>query len=190
MEKTTFFRKENWLNIFYLDINNRALRVDSIVLYNESGKLVEILDLTPMGDNLLNFNGKTFLKRKVDFTKKINFVISSNKDSWGETRYILYIYEKNVEWEKAGFSKCVDYIYRKYIINGIEFETFIKSIGEKSQQYRNQLEKELKKIDIFNFPMNTEELENICNELKEYNRLYLEEQRKIKEYTPTEKDFE
>lgn len=165
--------------------------LDNIIFYNEYGMLLEVGNgYFDSEDKTFSFKGYVVARRKENFTRKENFVISSKSNIWNEKRYTLYIYDKNVDIQYIDLEKRYSNIYKVYRVNGVEVLSFVKNLETRKWELRTLIEQEVKKLESYNLPLSNEEMKIICDNLMEYNNSLLEEQEFIKSYIPKEEDFE
>lgn len=179
------FRVVNWYRPLNAILENgKQVCLNNIIIYDKNG----IIEQTNYGyfdnDKEIEINGDIILKRKEDFTKEINFVISDKKNWNNETEYKIYIHKNNVKFEFTGFEKHIDTIMKTYTINGGVFRNVFKYLGDKKYECKNNFENKLKEISnkTFNFPFEQEELQEIFEYLLEQNKIGEKEFEKIKNF--------
>lgn len=171
----------------------RYFGLSDIIFYNEAGIIVNVGRgyFDDDNDSDFTFSGTVIKKIKEDFSKKQNYVIKDKSfESIWDNNYILYIYVDNVELKYKGVKKQYNSVYKIYEVNGFTIEKHIKMLNDKIYEYKNIIETEIKKIEIYNLPLEETELKNICDNIIKYNKLIIEENKKISSYIPLEKDFE
>lgn len=100
-----------WNPFMAIATNNKGYELDNIIIYNEDG----IITQTGGGWFREQYNNNnTFkegttidpihLRKSVDLTKKENFIIKDTERTY-ETRYVLYIYYKNVNFKALEVKK-------------------------------------------------------------------------------------
>ena len=87
--------------------------------------------------------------------------------------------------------KNVNMCIMEYNVNGGEFSSFIKNIGETKSNIKLRLEKEIKKINTtYDYPLDIVELDNTLTEIQTLNSDLIKEKQRIENYKVVEKDWE
>lgn len=191
--RTETFRATYFLKTLSLQLKNGDyVGLDNICVYNENGIIAEVGYGYFESDEKFSFEGETILKRKEDFSKKINYVIKVKKDSGfcGYDNYKLYVHESNVDFQYLGLIKKYDMVFKKYSINGIVFDVVEKNLEEKELSLKIELKHKIADFEKSSFPMEDKELNSFLAEFVKLNRLIKEEREFINNYVPCEKDFQ
>ena len=184
----SLYKKYTMLKIatVYSDEKNEEYELDYICIFNKNGEIFTTKAFICEDLENIKFDGKILLKRKTDFNIKDNYVIKGEFD-----RYILYIYEENIDWKYLGLEKRGMYIFRTYEICGYKTEQFIKNLGEKLYTLDSIIEENAKKIldknSIVYF--SKEELKEILDKIEKANNEGIKELERIEKYIPDENDF-
>lgn len=184
MEKISkLYRQANWFRPLFVTLENGdEVQLDSIVVYDENGIIVENNYGYFDNDMEIEIKGEVKRKRKENYNQKENYVLRSKKDYSNDIVYKLYIYRDNVNLQFLGFEKVTDLIMAKYNINGGEFKILYTTISGNKYIYENRF-KELKNgIKDYSLPMDEEELDMICKELIEVNKKIIEEKKRIENF--------
>lgn len=189
MEKNNIIKEAIWHNPYVaIDAKNNTYELDNIIIYSEHGVLLET-DRGWFGDN--NDLGNQYIgdinkRMKIDFSKKENFVIKSQKKDYKlETNYTLYIYYKNINCKFVGYS--IDLFLRTNftIFDGYKIDDVIGFTDRKSKKikYSEELKDAFEKIDSYNFSYHYEDVEKAIKTIKKAHK-QLEEAKEIeKNYT-------
>lgn len=184
MEKISkLYRQADWYRPLFVTLENGdEVQLNSIVVYDENGIVVQNEYGYFDNDMEIEIKGEVKRKRKENYNQKENYVLRSKKDYSNDIVYKLYIYRDNVNLQFLGFEKVADLIMAKYNINGGEFKILYTTISENKYIYRNRF-KELKdSIKEYSLPMGEEELNMICKELIEVNKKIIEDEKRIKDF--------
>ncbi len=184
----SLYKKYTMLKIatVYSDEKNEEYELDYICIFNKNGEIFTTKAFICEDLENIKFDGKILLKRKTDFNIKDNYVIKGEFD-----RYILYIYEENIDWKYLGLEKRGMYIFRTYEICGYKTEQFIKNLGEKLYTLDSIIEENAKKILDKNSLVyfSKEELKEILDKIEKANNEGIKELERIEKYIPDENDF-
>ena len=184
----SLYKKYTMLKIatVYSDEKNEDYELDYICIFNKNGEIFTTKAFICEDLENIKFDGKILLKRKTDFNIKDNYVIKGEFD-----RYILYIYEENIDWKYLGLEKRGMYIFRTYEICGYKTEQFIKNLGEKLYTLDSIIEENAKKILDKNSLVyfSKEELKEILDKIEKANNEGIKELERIEKYIPDENDF-
>lgn len=188
-EKTTTVRLTSYLRILSVWSNKSReyFSLCKICFYDETGVIVSNGGYFD-NDEELTFNGEVVKRNKENFTRKENFVMRTDNNTW-DNNYALYVYVKNVDFKYIGLRKHINSVYRVYTVNGIEVKKHLKNLDSKIWEYKDLLEKEKDKIQGYKLPLDKEEMKKICKNIIKYNDLLIKEKQFIEEYEPTEDDF-
>ena len=184
----SLYKKYTMLKIatVYSDEKNEEYELDYICIFNKNGEIFTTKAFICEDLENIKFDGKILLKRKTDFNIKDNYVIKGEFD-----RYILYIYEENINWKYLGLEKRGMYIFRTYEICGYKTEQFIKNLGEKLYTLDSIIEENAKKILDKNSLVyfSKEELKEILDKIEKANNEGIKELERIEKYIPDENDL-
>lgn len=189
--KTKLFRTETWLRPLHTILGNgKQVMLNNIVIYDKKGIIFETKNGYFDNDIEIEIKDNIVLKRKKDFTKKVNFVISNNKKSilTDTLTYTLYIYKNNVNVKFIGFNKMTDIIMKNFEINGGKASIVYKYLADNKNQYYKKFEEELKNISnkMYKFPFDIQEIKTIFDNLTEINKLAIKEEQAIKNFDLTQ----
>lgn len=183
----SLYRANSFLNT--LSVNN--YRLSKIVFFNENGIITKI-NCGYFDDNKeREFNGTCVRKLKEDFKYKDNFVIK-DFDTSLEKRYILYVYEKNVDLKYLGKEKkYFGDIYSIWQVNDYKFNVYEKNLCENLYNLNNESKKVAEEIlEFFDYIQNRGVDEKILTskmtKLKKLNKKILQEVDYINNYEVTE----
>ena len=184
----SLYKKYTMLKIatVYSDEKNEEYELDYICIFNKNGEIFTTKAFICEDLENIKFDGKILLKRKTDFNIKDNYVIKGEFD-----RYILYIYEENINWKYLGLEKRGMYMFRTYEICGYKTEQFIKNLGEKLYTLDSIIEENAKKILDKNSLVyfSKEELKEILDKIEKANNEGIKELERIEKYIPDENDL-
>ena len=170
--------------------NGKQVTLNNIVIYDKKGIIFETGSGYFDNDIEIEIKDNIVLKRKEDFTKKVNFVISNNKKSILDNalKCTLYIYKNNVNVKFIGFSKMTDIIMKNFEINGGKASIVYKYLADNKNQYYIKFEEELKNISnkMYEFPFDVQKTKTIFNNLMEINELAIKEEQAIKNFDLTQ----
>ncbi len=185
-------RENNFIRTLYASVEkmNNVAELSAICVYDKNGIICKHDFGYFDNDYELEFNGTVVRKLKENFTGKENYVIKAGRDDiWGGTRYVMYIHKDNVNLEYLGMDKMYSCVYDVYMVNGkAKIKILLKNLEVEFNRYVCLLEKEIKKIKIYNLPLAENDMKQICENLMKYNTLVIQEKEKIKNYVPTEED--
>lgn len=178
------YRVASWYRPLHITRNGKELKLSNIIVYDNKGIIVETGYGYFDNDKEIEIGGEILLKRKEDFTKTTNFIMSDKKNWDNETEYKLYIHKDNIDFEFTGLSKSVDMIMQNYIINGGEFSRVFKYLGDNKIKYQTEFREELESLHnrTYSLPFKQEELEEIFENLLEKNRKILAEKESINNF--------
>lgn len=145
--KTKLFRTYKWYRPLSTILENgKQVILNNIVIYDKKGIIFETKSGYFDNDIEIEIKNNIVLKRKKDFTKKVNFVTSNNKKSiWTNAQKgTLYIYKNNVNVKFIGFSKITDITMKNFEINGGKVRIIYKYLADNKNQYRIKFEEEQK----------------------------------------------
>lgn len=186
--ETRLYQKVSWYRPLYVDIADKSYLLGDIFFYNDNGIIVEVGNGFFENTESLTIKGEVVRKIKIDLTKKQNFIVKY-KDKYyadDEVKYAIYIYADNVDLQYVGKEKSYDYLYDKYIVNGIEFTRYIKDLSKNLNDINTKAELEVKKLtDIFRYGgrgIEESDLLTIFRNIQDYNRQILDEVEMIKNY--------
>ena len=184
MEKISkLYRQANWFRPLFVTLENGdEVQLDSIVVYDENGIIVQNNYGYFDNDMEIEIKEEVKRKRKENYSQKENYVLRSRKDCSGDIIYKLYIYKDNVNLQFLGFEKTADLIMAKYSINGGEFKNLYKTISGNKYVYGNRYRELRNSIKEYTYPMDEEELDMICKELIEVNKKIIEEEKRIEDF--------
>lgn len=184
MEKISeLYRQANWFRPLFVTLENGdEVQLNSIVVYDENGIVVQNEYGYFDNDMEIEIKGEVKRKRKENYNQKENYVLRSKKDYSNDIVYKLYIYRDNVNLQFLGFEKTADLIMAKYSINGGEFKDLYKTISGNKYVYGNRYRELRNSIKEYTYPMDEEELNMICKELIEVNKKIIEDEKRIKDF--------
>lgn len=182
-----------WNPFTAIATNNKGYELDNIIIYNESGIIAE----TSCGWFREQYNNNnTFkdsatidpihLRKSVDLTKKENFIIKDNDRTY-ETRYILYIYYKNVNFKALeiktdgfwieGFYQ-IELPEKTIICDQMFGKTEMKSDSIKYQYYKTIEDLEKQKYNGSDELLKA--IKKLEKEVKQYQKMKIQEKEDIK----------
>lgn len=184
---------QSWWNPFTaLATNNKGYELNNVIIYNEDGIIVE----TGCGwfreqysNNNTFKDGATIdaihLRKSIDLTKKENFIIKDSERSY-ETRYILYIYYKNVNFKALEIKRDGLWIEGLYQIELPEktviCEQMFGKTEMKSDNIKYQYYKTIENLEKQKFSKPDELLKAIKKlekEVKQYEKMKIQEKEDI-----------
>ena len=181
-----------WNPFTAIATNSKGYELDDIIIYNESGIIAE----TGCGwfkeqyNNNNSFKeGSTIdpihLRKSVDLTKKENFIVKDNDRTY-ETRYVLYIYYKNVNFKalevKTG-SCWIEGIYtldlpeKTIICDQLFGKTDMKSDKIKYQYYKTIEDLEKQKYNGSDELLKA--IKKLEKEVKQFEKMKIQEKEDI-----------
>ncbi len=184
-----------WNPFTAIATNGKGYELDNIVIYTEGGILAESgcgWFKEQYNNNNSFKEGATIedihLRKAVDFSKKENFIVKDNDRTY-ETRYILYIYYKNVNFKAIELKKGSFWIEGIYSIELPEKtitctelfgKTEMKSDEIKHKYYKTieELEKEKYSSDIDNLKSIVKRLNK---EIGQFEKMKIQEKEDILE---------
>lgn len=184
MEKISkLYRQTDWYRPLFVTLENGdEVQLNSIVVYDENGIVVQNKYGYFDNDMEIKIKGEVKRKRKENYNQKENYILRDQKPYSTDAVYELYIYRDNVNLQFLGFEKVADLIMEKYNINGGEFKILHTTISGNKYIYWNRF-KELKdSIKEYSLPMGEEELNMICKELIEVNKKVREDEKRINDF--------
>jgi hypothetical protein len=187
--KTKLFRTYKWYRPLSTILENgKQVILNNIVIYDKKGIIFETRSGYFNNDIEIEIKDNIVLKRKEDFTKKINFVISNGKTWDNKPTYNLYIHKNNVNVKFIGFSKNIDIIMKNFEINGGKASIVYKYLADNKNQYYKKFEEEFKNISnkMYEFPFDIQEIKTIFDNLTEINKLAIKEEQAIKNFDLTQ----
>lgn len=177
------YKKADWYRPLFVTLENGdEVQLDSIVVYDENGIVVQNNYGYFANDMEIEIKEEVKRKRKENYNQKENYVVRSKKDYSNDIVYKLYIYRDNVNLQFLGFEKVTDLIMAKYNINGGEFRILHTTISGNKYIYGNRFKELKNEIKDYSLPMDEEELDMICKELIEVNKKIIEEEKRIKDF--------
>lgn len=177
------YKKADWYRPLFVTLENGdEVQLDSIVVYDENGIVVQNNYGYFDNDMEIEIKEEVKRKRKENYNQKENYVVRSKKDYSNDIVYKLYIYRDNVNLQFLGFEKVTDLIMAKYNINGGEFRILHTTISGNKYIYGNRFKELKNEIKDYSLPMDEEELDMICKELIEVNKKIIEEEKRIKDF--------
>lgn len=189
MERDNIIKEAIWYNPYIaIDVKNNMYKLDNIMIYSEYGVLLET-DRGWFGNN--NDLGDRYIgdinkRMKIDFSKKENFVIKSQKKDYKfENNYTLYIYYKNINCQFLGYSIGLFLETNFTILDGYKIDDVIGFTDRKTKkiEYSEELRKAFDKMTSYNFSYHWDEMEKAIKTIKKA-RKQLEEAKEIeKNYT-------
>lgn len=183
-QKTKLFRTYKWYKPLSTMLENgKQVELYNIKIYDKKGIIFETGGGFFDNDVEIEIKNNIILKRKADFTKKTNFVVSAR--SWSnEPNYTLFIHKNNVNIKFIGFRKDCDVIMKDFEINGGKLSTVYKHLDN---QYYIEFKKKLNNIynKMSEFPFDIQETKTIFNNLMKINELATKEEQKMKYFYST-----
>lgn len=177
------YKKADWYRPLFVTLENGdEVQLDSIVVYDENGIVVQNNYGYFDNDMEIEIKEEVKRKRKENYNQKENYVVRSKKDYSNDIVYKLYIYRDNVNLQFLGFEKVTDLIMAKYNINGGEFRILHTTISGNKYIYGNRFKELKNEIKDYSLPMDEEELDMICKELIEVNKKIIEEKKRIEDF--------
>lgn len=185
MEKNNIIKAAVWYNPYTaIDTKGNAYELNNIIIYSDHGVLLEtdrgwFGNNNDLGDQCIGDINK---RMKIDFSKKENFVIKSQKKNYKlETKYTLYIYYKNINCNFLGYSITSLFLETNFtIFDEYKINDVIGFTKRKSQiiEYSDELQEALKKINSYNFSNHYKEVEKAIKTIKKAHK-QLEEAKEI-----------
>ena len=177
------YKQTDWYRPLFVTLENGdEVQLDSIVVYDENGIVVQNNYGYFDNDMEIEIKEEVKRKRKENYNQKENYVLRSKKDYSNDIVYKLYIYRDNVNLQFLGFEKVTDLIMAKYNINGGEFRILHTTISGNKYIYGNRFKELKNEIKDYSLPMDEEELDMICKELIEVNKKIIEEKKRIEDF--------
>ena len=177
------YRQADWYRPLFVTLENGdEVQLNSIVVYDENGIVVQNEYGYFDNDMEIEIKGEVKRKRKENYNQKENYVLRSKKDYSKDIVYKLYIYRDNVNLQFLGFEKVADLIMAKYNINGGEIKILYTTISGNKYVYGNRFRELRNSIKEYSYPMDEEELNIICKELIEVNKKIIEDEKRIKDF--------
>lgn len=177
------YKKADWYRPLFVTLENGdEVQLDSIVVYDENGIVVQNNYGYFDNDMEIEIKEEVKRKRKENYNQKENYVLRSKKDYSNDIVYKLYIYRDNVNLQFLGFEKVTDLIMAKYNINGGKFRILHTTISGNKYIYENRFKELKNEIKDYSLPMDEEELDMICKELIEVNKKIIEEKKRIEDF--------
>lgn len=187
MYEINLFKRESWYNPLYVKVGNIPYQLDKIYFYDESG-IIYTNPRSWFGDNSFNVFLKTSKeikrKTKIDFSKKIPFIIRS-KDDW-DKRYDLYLpiedFDLQVSYRKTQTTIMENIKFYDELNQLCVFSYCVKYLNNKLLDINDEYQEHLNKINSLNLTSKKEflvELEIIQDLAKQY----YEEKQNISDYT-------
>ena len=177
------YKQTDWYRPLFVTLENGdEVQLDSIVVYDENGIVVQNNYGYFDNDMEIEIKEEVKRKRKENYNQKENYVLRSKKDYSNDIVYKLYIYRDNVNLQFLGFEKVTDLIMAKYNINGGEFRILHTTISGNKYIYENRFKELKNEIKDYSLPMDEEELDMICKELIEVNKKIIEEKKRIEDF--------
>lgn len=183
----------NWYNpMTAITEKGDGYELDNIIIYNESGVLIETKKgwFDNSNNNFEEGDGleiKPSIKRKnkINFESKENFVVKSEEKSYRDIqKYTLYIYYKNVNYKYNGLTLDSLFLNLNYsILDQFNYYVVIGDRNAKSYliEYNEELQEAMKKIDHYNFSYKGAEFQKALKTIAKYQKEY----EKAKEYEKT-----
>lgn len=184
--------KECFLNSWtVIAENGNAYEIENIKIYSDCGVICETGRGWFGSNNDLGSQeiDTIYLKRSIDLTKKINFIIKEEKNPYRfDHNYTLYIYYKDskLNFKFLGFNLSNFWLESKFsVYNNYTFDDVLGSRNKKSDsiKYNELLEVAYKKFDSYRFANHYEEIEEAIKTIKKYHKLYEEQKEKESKYT-------
>lgn len=177
------YKQTDWYRPLFVTLENGdEVQLDSIVVYDENGIVVQNNYGYFDNDMEIEIKEEVKRKRKENYNQKENYVVRSKKDYSNDIVYKLYIYRDNINLQFLGFEKVTDLIMAKYNINGGEFRILHTTISGNKYIYGNRFKELKNEIKDYSLPMDEEELDMICKELIEVNKKIIEEKKRIEDF--------
>lgn len=177
------YKQTDWYRPLFVTLENGdEVQLDSIVVYDENGIVVQNNYGYFDNDMEIEIKEEVKRKRKENYNQKENYVVRSKKDYSNDIVYKLYIYRDNINLQFLGFEKVTDLIMAKYNINGGEFRILHTTISGNKYIYENRFKELKNEIKDYSLPMEEEELDMICKELIEVNKKIIEEKKRIEDF--------
>ena len=177
------YKQTDWYRPLFVTLENGdEVQLDSIVVYDENGIVVQNNYGYFDNDMEIEIKEEVKRKRKENYNQKENYVVRSKKDYSNDIVYKLYIYRDNINLQFLGFEKVTDLIIAKYNINGGEFRILHTTISGNKYIYGNRFKELKNEIKDYSLPMDEEELDMICKELIEVNKKIIEEKKRIEDF--------
>lgn len=188
-----------WNPFIAIATNGISYELDNIIIYNERGVLAKSgcgWFKEQYGNNNNFKDGLTIeeihLRKTIDFSKKENFIVKDNERTY-ETRYILYIYYKNVNFKALEITKNGFFVEGIYTIELPETTITCKAIFGKTEmksdaiqyKYYDTIEELVKE----KYSSNIDNLKNIIKrlnkEITQFEKMKIQEKEDIlKDITP------
>lgn len=170
-----------WYNPFTAVTKDlKCYELDNIIIYCENGILIETNQgWFDRGNNDLKegleIEPEIIYKRKVDFTKKENFVIKSEKKSYRfDCKYTLYLYYKNVNYKYNGLTLDSLFLNINYsILNEYNFIDVIGDRHKKSRDIENKITDIIKQLDHYNFYYHNDIFNKALKDLKKISNNFI-----------------
>ena len=177
------YKQTDWYRPLFVTLENGdEVQLDSIVVYDENGIVVQNNYGYFDNDMEIEIKEEVKRKRKENYNQKENYVLRNKKNYSNDIVYKLYIYRDNVNLQFLGFEKVTDLIMAKYNINGGEFRILHTTISGNKYIYGNRFKELKNEIKDYSLPMDEEELDMICKELIEVNKKIIEEKKRIEDF--------
>lgn len=179
--------KQGILQTLNIMCSGKQYTLDNIIFFNEKG----IITQTGRGcfdDNTeKTFEGTICRKMKIDFKMKDNFIVKSSEKSYFETKYDLYVYEKNADIQYLGKKqRFFGEIYEYWKVNESEIVRFSQSLTKNLNEYNRRAKEITDKLgNIYSYMgqgMENEEFRTLIQKLRELNNEIIDEVVKIKNY--------
>lgn len=188
-------KQATWYNPYVaITEKGNAYELENIKIYSENGVLLEtgrgwFESNNDLGDVEIN---TIYLRRKVDLTKKENFIIKEDQKSYRiENNYTLYVYYKNINCNFIKFDlnnfwlESVFTIFNNYEIRDVLGQRHKES---DSIKYDKKLQECYKIFESYNFEQHYEDIEKAMRTIKKYHKKYIDKKEEEKNYTL--KDYE
>ena len=177
------YKQTDWYRPLFVTLENGdEVQLDSIVVYDENGIVVQNNYGYFDNDMEIEIKEEVKRKRKENYNQKENYVVRSKKNYSNDIVYKLYIYRDNINLQFLGFEKVTDLTMAKYNINGGEFRILHTTISGNKYIYGNRFKELKNEIKDYSLPMDEEELDMICKELIEVNKKIIEEKKRIEDF--------
>lgn len=186
--ETRLYQKISWYKPLYVDIADKSYLLDNIIFYDDNKIITAVGRGYFENAENLTIKGEVVRKIKIDLTKKQNFIIKYKDKQFvdDEVKYIIYIYIGNVDLQYIGKEKSYDYLYDKYIVNGVVFTRYVENLAKNLNDLNTKAELEVKKLtNIFRYGgrgIEESDLLAIFRNMQDYNRQILDEVEMIKNY--------
>lgn len=166
-----------------------AYELENIKIYSEHGVLLEtgrgwFGSNNDLGDTSID---TIYLKRKVDLTKKENFIIKEDQKSYRiDNKYTLYIYYKNINCNFIKFDlnnfwlESVFTIFDNYEISDVLGQRHKESDAIK---YDKTLQETYKTFESYNFEQHYDEMEKAMATIKKYHKKFIDKKEEENNYT-------